>query len=97
MGCSNSLKDIWPDDLYFVVPASGGEYINPDETTINLPSRFANWKLRIWRNNGRLDYEDQGNGDPYWTHNEGNNQAVLNVAVEQYEKFIIEAYKPLTD
>jgi len=96
MACENSLSSIWPDDLYFVVPASGGDYINDGGQIITLPSAFAGWKVRVNRNNTPLDYEDQGTSDPYFTQDTGNNFINLSSDAVTGEKFMIMAYKPAT-
>jgi len=99
MGCSNKLSDIWPDDLYFVVPASGSPYINPGGQIITLPEAFGKgggWKVRVNRNNVPIDYEDQGTGDPYFTQNLTNNFINLSSDAVEGEKFLIMAYKPAT-
>lgn len=95
MACEliNVLAELIPDDLYFVVSASGGEYINPGGQVITLPARFSGWKLRVNRNNVPLDYLDQGTGDPYW--GQAGNTVVLSADVLELEKFLIMAYKPL--
>jgi hypothetical protein len=92
--CQNNLSDIWPDDLYFVVPASGGLYINDTENIISLPSSFNGWKVRVIRNNTPLDYGNQGLGDPYFTHDTATNTIGLSVDASTNEKFMIQAYKP---
>lgn len=92
MACENSLGSIWPDDLYFVVPAADGEYISDGGQIILLPSIFNGWKLRINRNNVPIDYLDQGTGDPYW--NQSGNTVILSQDVNTNEKFLIMAYKP---
>jgi len=86
------LRELIPDDLYFVVPTSGGEYIDAGGQIILLPARFNGWKLRVFRTNVLLDFEDQGQGDPYWT--KAGNTVVLSVDASELEKFAIFAYKP---
>lgn len=92
--CDVTLGSIWPDDLYFVVPASGGSYINNGGNVITLPSAFSGWKVRVVRNNSPLDYGNQ-NGDPYFTHDTTLNQLGLSVDAVTGEKFMIQAYKPV--
>lgn len=94
MSCYKSLSDIWPDDLYFVVPSTGGEYINAGGQIVSLPERFQDWKVRFVRNNVPVDFEEQVSGDPYFAHNlEGNFLNIVPDAVEG-EKFMVQAYKP---
>jgi len=93
MACDNTLASIWPDDLYFVVPASGGPYINNGGQIITLPEAFKGWKVRVNRNNTPVDFEDQGTGDPYFER--GDNFISLSVDVVTSEKFMIQAYKPM--
>lgn len=96
MACEYSLGSVWPDDLYFVVPESGGEYANDGDNIIQLPDSFINWKLRVFRNNIISDYGDQGLGDPYWTRDYDLNTVALSVDAATNDKFIIQAYKPVS-
>jgi hypothetical protein len=95
MACENSLGSIWPDDLYFVVPASGGSYVNDGGQIIALPSRFDGWKLRVVRNNAPLDMDEQVVGDPYWEHVPASNSINLSNDATTGDKFMIQAYKPI--
>lgn len=79
------------------MPASGGTYVNPGDNTIVLPIQFKNWRLRVYRNNVRLDYGQQISGDPYWIQDLVNNTIGLSSDAEEGDKFIIEGYKPATD
>lgn len=92
--CQSNLSDIFPDDLYFVVPASGGPYINDTGNIISLPDIFKGWKVRVVRNNTPLDYGDQGLGDSYFTQDTSTNTIGLSADAATSEKFIIQAYKP---
>lgn len=95
MPCENSLGSIWPDDLYFVVAASGG-YINPGGQVFTLPVAFEGWKIRINRNNIPLDFEEQVSGDPYFTNDTTTRVVTLSVDVSLGEKFCVMAYKPVS-
>jgi hypothetical protein len=97
MACDTSLKSIWPDDLYFVVPVSGSPYINNNENIITLPAEFKNWKVRVFRNNGLLDYGQQIPGDPYWNWDQTQNTIGLSTDAQTFEKFLIVAVKPAVD
>lgn len=92
--CEYSLENLWPDDLYFLVPASGGTYISAGGQIILLPATFQNWKVRVVKNNTPLDYGAQGLGDPYFTRNISSNTVILNVDAQYQDKFMIQAYKP---
>lgn len=92
--CEYSLGSIWPDDLWFKVPVSGGPYINEGGQYISLPSQFEGWKVRVLRNNVPVDYEDQGEGDPYYTQDVNANTVYVSAVVVEGEKFSIQAYKP---
>jgi len=95
MACENTLSSIWPDDLYFVVPASGGPYVNPGGQIITLPEEFQGWKLRVNRNNAPVDYLDQGTGDPYFEVDFDNNFINIHPDASEKDKFMIQAYKPV--
>lgn len=94
--CENSLGSIWPDDLYFVVPASAGPYVNNGGQIIALPARFDGWKVRVVRNNLPLDMDEQVVGDPYFEHIMGNNTLNLSNDALTGDKFMIQAYKPIS-
>lgn len=95
MSCYRSLGDIWPDDLYFVVPASGGGYVDAGGQIITLPDAFSGWKVRVARNNIPVDNGEQVSGDPYFEQNLESN--FLNIVPDATEgdKFMIQAYKPV--
>ncbi len=95
MACENSLASIWPDDLEFVVPASGSPYVNNGGQIIALPARFDGWKLRVIRNNSPLDMDEQVVGDPYWEHVPASNSINLSNDAITGDKFMIQAYKPI--
>lgn len=94
-GCDQTLGSIWPDDLYIVVPVSGGQYINAGGQVITLPGKFKGWKIRVNKNSIPLDYENQGTGDPYFQHDPINNFINLSVDAVELDKFCIMAYKPV--
>ncbi len=96
MACENSLGSIWPDDLGFVVPASGGTYISDGGQIIVRPDSFSGWKVRVNRNNLSLDKGEQVVGDPYFTHDETNNFINLSNDAVTGDKFMIQAYKPVS-
>lgn len=96
MACENTLASVWPDDLYFRVPLSGSPYINDGGQVIALPASFLGWKVRVNRNNTPLDYNDQGTGSPYFTQDWNNNFITLSNDALEDDKFMIQAYKPVT-
>lgn len=91
--CDNTLASVWPDDLYFSVLSVGG-FVNPGGQVFTLPSRFQNWKVRLFRNTELLDYQDQGIGDPYWTIDLATRVVTLSMDANLGERFSIQAYKP---
>lgn len=93
--CDNTLASLWPDDLNFLVEASGG-YINPGGLVFTLPSRFKNWKVRIFRNTGLLDAVDFGIGNPFWDIDYSTRVVTLSIAAQLQETFSIQAYKPVS-
>lgn len=99
MGCRNSLADIWPDDLYFVI-GRPGSLLDAGGQVFTLPSSFSGpnggsgWKIRINRNNTPLDYLDQGTGDSYFSYDTNTRVVTLSVDVSDLEKFMVQAYKP---
>jgi len=92
--CQNNLADVWPDDLYFVVPLSGGSYISDGGNIIALPAAFNGWKVRVVRNNQPMDYGQQVVGDPYYTQDISTNTVALSNDAAEGDKFQILAYKP---
>lgn len=95
--CENTLGTIWPDDLYFVVAATGG-YINPGGQIFILPVIFGlngGWKIRLFRNNTIVDYQQQIVGDPYFTYDPSTRAVTVTPDVALQEKFIVQAYKPV--
>lgn len=82
-----------PDDLYFVVPLSGGIYISDGGNIITLPLSFDGWKIRLFRNNTMVDYGNQGTGDPYFTQDTNTNTLALSADAVEDEKFSVWAYK----
>jgi hypothetical protein len=91
--CEYKLEDIWPDDLYIVVQASGG-LINPGGQVFTLPIQFAGWKIRINSSNSPVDYQDQGVGDPYFTIDYDTRVVTLWQDVVLLQKIVVMAYKP---
>lgn len=92
--CDNSLGKIWPDDIYFVVPDSGGEYVSDGGQIIKLPVSFVGWKIRVLRGNVPVDYNEQVPGDPYFEHNPAEQFLNIHPDAQSGDKFIIQAYKP---
>jgi hypothetical protein len=93
--CTTSLGSLWPDDLYFVVPASGG-ILNDGDAVFTLPTRFRNWKIRVVRNNIPNDFQQQVLGDPYFDVDITLNEVTIVPAASLGDKFMIQAYKPAT-
>jgi len=79
------------DDIYSVVDGSSTFSINSGVTEILLPAGFAK-RLRIFRNNVLLDFEDQGLGDPYFTYDATTGIVTLSVETSSQEKFVFMAY-----
>lgn len=92
--CDVTLASVWPDDLYFKVPASGGSYVNNGGNIISLPSTFSGWLVRVVRNNVPLDYGEITVGDSYFTQDIALNKIGLSMDAVTGEKFMIQAYKP---
>lgn len=81
-----------PDDIYFVVAASGG-LINPGGQVFTLPSTFQDWKIRLVRNNIPTDFEEQISGDPYFTYDVSTRVVTIVPDASLQDKFMVQAYK----
>lgn len=93
MACSIELSELWPNDVYFVVPASGGQYANDGDISFIVPT-FVGWKARLFRGGLPQYLTDPGDGNSYFDYTSITGEFTLSAAAAQYEIFICQAYKP---
>lgn len=93
MACNIELSQLWPDDVYFTVPISGGQYANAGDISFIIPT-FVGWKTRLIRNGIPQYLTNPGDGDSYFDYTAITAEFTLSVALGFEEKIICQAYKP---
>lgn len=91
--CNIELSQLWPDDVYFVVPASGGSYGNNGSISFIIPA-FKGWKVRMIRNGFPQWLGNPNDGDTYFDFTGITGEFTVSVALVTGEKIICQAYKP---
>jgi len=91
--CNIELSELLPNDVYFVVAASGGQYANEGDISFIIPT-FVGWKTRLFRSGIPQYLTDPGDGDSYFDYTSITAEFTLSVALGLGEKIICQAYKP---
>lgn len=96
MSCE--LKDIYPDDVYFVVGTAnervnGGVAVQPGNSSFIIGS-FVGWKVRMIRSGFPQYQGNPGTGNQYYDYTAITAEFTLSASAGATEEFICQAYKP---
>ncbi len=87
------LGQVIPDDVYFVVPASGGQYGNNGDISFVVPA-FIGWETRMFRNGWPQFLGNPNNGDTYFDYTGITGEFTLSIPLVTGEVIICQPYKP---
>lgn len=98
LGCENSLADIFPDDVYFVVGVAEDKVNNgvptlDGQSSFTIPS-FIGWKVRLTRGGSPIFNRPIANS--YFDYSGITGEFTVSQPLVDEEQIICQAYKPIS-